>query len=185
MRAHDLTSFSHFMCPWQNIVQEFNLTLKRDYRFRRPSDRPHTERCLTEEEWRIAQREIDWNIEGYFGYTPLDCHRCHGDSNAIGDIVRRYAPDPIARIPGGMRKKGRYAATNKMSPAPPKGRGGVQRKTTQHTAEKIRNISQGRAVIQSSSATADSNGPSSVRQKGKKESIRQKSRNPFSLPSRK
>jgi hypothetical protein len=172
------------MCQWQNIVQEFNLTLKRDYRFRRPSDRAHTERCLTDDEWRIAQREIDWNVESYFGYTPLDCHRCLGDPNVIGDVVRRYAPDPISRIPGGMRKKGGYAATNKLSPAPPKGRGDFQGKTTQSTAENIRNISQKRAAVQSSSATTDSNGPSSVILKGKEKSSRQK-RNPFSLPSRK
>lgn len=28
-------------------------------------------------EWEIAQREIDWRIEGNFGYTYLDCHLCY------------------------------------------------------------------------------------------------------------
>jgi hypothetical protein len=27
----------------------------------------------------VAQREIDWELEGQFGYTFLDCHMCYGD----------------------------------------------------------------------------------------------------------
>ena len=180
------SAHAFFTCPWQNIVQEFNLTLKRDYRFRRPSDRPHAERCFAEDEWRIAQREIDWNVEGYFGYTPFDCHRCHGDSNAIGDIARRYAPDPIARVPGGMRKKGGYAAADELSPAPPMGRGRVREKSTQSIVENIENISRKRSGVRSSYARADFNWPpSSVTRKGKEGSRRHKRRDPPLLPIRK
>ncbi|KAL3808245.1 hypothetical protein ACHAXA_006521 [Cyclostephanos tholiformis] len=138
---------------------------------------------MTEDEWRIAQREIDWNVESYFGYTPLDCHRCHGDSNAIGNILQRYAPTPIAR--GGMHKKGIYATTNELSPASPKGRGAVQRKTTQTAADNVGKNVQKRAVVRRSSAAVNSHGSSSSLQKGEEKSIRQKKRSPFSLSSRK
>ena len=47
-----------------------------------PSQRIHTEICLTDNEWKIAQREIDWSIENFFGYTFLDCHLCYGPKSA-------------------------------------------------------------------------------------------------------
>jgi hypothetical protein len=28
-------------------------------------------RCLVGKEWKVAQREIDWEIESHFGYTFL------------------------------------------------------------------------------------------------------------------
>eukprot|EP01082_Thalassiosira_pseudonana_P016306 g14658.t1 g14658 contig90:103973-104677(-) len=61
----------------QNLVLEFNLTLKEDYKTQPPSPKIHTQKCLSYEEWEIAQREIDWDVEGNFGYTSLDCHLCY------------------------------------------------------------------------------------------------------------
>lgn len=159
----------------------------------RPSDRPHAERCLTEDEWRIAQREIDWDVESQFGYTRLDCHRCHGDSTSIGGIVPRYAPDTIGRGRGGIeqggrriapnKRKGVAAATNELSSASsPKGRGNVQRATRkQSAAEKFVNDTKKRAAIRGTSATADPSGMSSIARKGQEESFRMKKENPFSL----
>jgi hypothetical protein len=160
----------------------------------RPSDRPHAERCLTEDEWRIAQREIDWDVESHFGYTRLDCHRCHGDSTLIGGIVPRYAPDPIGRGRAGIKqgsrriapnkRRGVAAATNDLSSASsPKGRGNVQRATKkQSAAEKFVSDTKKRVAIRGASATADPSGPSSIARKGQEESFRKKKDNPFSLP---
>jgi len=64
----------------QNLILEFGLKRKPDYHRQRPSKRIHTERCLSDREWNIAQREIDWQVESYFGFTFLDCHLCYDGS---------------------------------------------------------------------------------------------------------
>lgn len=43
----------------------------------KPSRKPHSKPlCLNAEEFAIAQKEIDWELESRFGFTPLDCHMC-------------------------------------------------------------------------------------------------------------
>ena len=80
-----------------NIVQQYNLPLKEDYQLRQPSTKKHVEQCLSYEEWSIAQREIDWDMESYFGYTPLDCHLCYdGGIDASRNIVPRYEIEIVA-----------------------------------------------------------------------------------------
>jgi hypothetical protein len=80
-----------------NIVQQYNLPLKEDYQLRQPSTKKHVEQCLSYEEWSIAQREIDWDMESYFGYTPLDCHLCYdGGIDASQNIVPRYEIEIVA-----------------------------------------------------------------------------------------
>jgi len=61
----------------KNLILEFNVTLKENHVPQRPSNKIHVEKCLTYDEWEIAQREIDWRIESHFGYTFLDCHLCY------------------------------------------------------------------------------------------------------------
>ncbi|KAL7440926.1 hypothetical protein ACHAXH_006950 [Discostella pseudostelligera] len=65
----------------QNLITEFNLSrlLRKNYRPQQPSAKQHREKCLSEQEWEIAQREIDWEMEANFGYTFLDCHRCYDE----------------------------------------------------------------------------------------------------------
>ncbi|KAL3787593.1 hypothetical protein HJC23_000081 [Cyclotella cryptica] len=75
VRLHELERSPEIFI--QNLVQEFNLQLKIGYNVQHPSPRIHTEKCLTRPEWRIAQREIDWKLEGEFGYTSFDCHMCY------------------------------------------------------------------------------------------------------------
>lgn len=80
-----------------NIVQQYNLSLKEHYQLRKPSTKKHVEQCLSYEEWTIAQREIDWDMESYFGYTPLDCHLCYdGGIDASQSIVPRYEVELVA-----------------------------------------------------------------------------------------
>jgi hypothetical protein len=67
------------LLPRKNLAQEYNLTLRGGYKKAKPSQRMHLERCLVGNEWLVAQREIDWELEGQFGYTFLDCHMCYGD----------------------------------------------------------------------------------------------------------
>jgi len=80
-----------------NIVQQYNLSLKEHYQLRKPSAKKHVEQCLSYEEWTIAQREIDWDMERYFGYSPLDCHLCYdGGIDASRSIVPRYEVELVA-----------------------------------------------------------------------------------------
>lgn len=59
-----------------NMAKEFGLELKSRRAKLKPSDHIHESNCLTEEEWRTAEAKIDWDLEGKFGFTPLDCHTC-------------------------------------------------------------------------------------------------------------
>lgn len=77
VRLHELERAPHIFI--QNLCQEYNLTLRDGYKDARPSQQMHLERCLSETEWRLAQQEIDWHLEGLFGYTSLDCHMCYGN----------------------------------------------------------------------------------------------------------
>ncbi|KAL7524519.1 hypothetical protein ACHAWF_001375 [Thalassiosira exigua] len=61
----------------KNLVQEFKLKVKQDYKPRQRSHKIHTEMCLAQEEWDVAQRQIDWAVENSFGYSFLDCHLCY------------------------------------------------------------------------------------------------------------
>jgi len=78
VRLHELERSPEIFI--QNLILEFNLKLKQGYHPQRPSNKIHTEKCLTDREWEIAQREIDWRIESNFGYTFLDCHLCYDGS---------------------------------------------------------------------------------------------------------
>lgn len=151
-------------CISSLVMRRLTLWQQCSVRSQRPSNMLHAERCLTEDEWRIAQHEIDWNVEGYFGYTRLDCHRCYGGPTAVSNILPRYVSIEQgwrAIGQGGMRispnRKGGAASTNE-----PK----VQGRTKQSTAEKT-DKSMKQATIRRSSAMADSNRGSSVTQKVK------------------
>ena len=99
--------------------------------------------------------------------------------------MQRYAPDPIGRGRGGIKRgggriapvkrKGVAAAANEPYSASPKGRGNVQRATKkQPAAEKFANDTKRLAATRG--------GPSSIAQKGQEEGFRTKKENPFSLP---
>ena len=60
----------------QDLKMEFGLHLREGYRPQRPSNKKHSTLCLTSQEWEIAQSEIDWELEGQFGFNSLDCHMC-------------------------------------------------------------------------------------------------------------
>ena len=75
VRLHELERAPHVFI--HNLAQEFNLTIRKQYKKALPSEKMHFERCLTADEWKVANREIDWDIEGQFGYTYLDCHMCY------------------------------------------------------------------------------------------------------------
>lgn len=74
----------------QNLILEFQLTLKEGYQAQLPSPRIHTEKCFKREDWEIAQREIDWRLEGEFGFTFLVL--------CVTMIVR--VPDDVTAIVG-------------------------------------------------------------------------------------
>mmetsp|Transcript_31121 Transcript_31121/g.64052 ORF Transcript_31121/g.64052 Transcript_31121/m.64052 type:complete len:343 (-) Transcript_31121:85-1113(-) len=60
----------------QSLILEFDLKRK-EGPYERASQKMHVEKCFKRDEWEIAQREIDWGLEGEFGYTFLDCHMCY------------------------------------------------------------------------------------------------------------
>ena len=59
-----------------NTVKEFDLKVKPDYTKPPPSNYSHTTTCLTPDEWKAAQNEIDWRLEAEFGFSPHDCRMC-------------------------------------------------------------------------------------------------------------
>lgn len=66
-----------------NIAKEFNLEVKTEYEKPAPSDFSHTTQCLTPDEWKAAQNEIDWQLEAEFGFSPHDCRMCYGYNRSI------------------------------------------------------------------------------------------------------
>ncbi|KAL7448887.1 hypothetical protein ACHAWC_001005, partial [Mediolabrus comicus] len=58
--------------------------LEKEYLFQRTdssvvypaSTHPHEITCTDFDEWDVAQKKLDWKLEGYFGYTKFDCHLC-------------------------------------------------------------------------------------------------------------
>lgn len=70
----------------KNLIPEFSLKTKERRNRERPSNKIHTEKCLTETEWSIAQSQVDWQIEGSFGFTFLDCHLCYNDLDPTNKI---------------------------------------------------------------------------------------------------
>jgi hypothetical protein len=75
-----IVQFSEFERNPNALVKD----LEKEYLFQRTdssavypaSTNPHGITCMGLEEWEIAQQKIDWILEGYFGYTKLDCHLC-------------------------------------------------------------------------------------------------------------
>ena len=62
----------------RNVAKEYGLELNAEANDLKPSKKikSHETKCLTNEEWHVAQSKIDWDLEGRFGYTQLDCHTC-------------------------------------------------------------------------------------------------------------
>ena len=62
----------------ERLRQQFGLFVNTTtYRSPRPSKKPHSKPlCLNAQEFVIAQKEIDWELESRFGFTPLGCHMC-------------------------------------------------------------------------------------------------------------
>jgi len=60
------------------ITKQFKLQVSNGYQQfpEQPSELVHQEVCFSADEWEFAQTHIDWEMEGHFGFTPLDCHMC-------------------------------------------------------------------------------------------------------------
>jgi len=61
-----------------DLVQQFNFTVDPTFNSGGSSNRIHSAMCLNEKEWVIAQKNIDWSMEGLFGHHNLQCHQCSG-----------------------------------------------------------------------------------------------------------
>eukprot|EP00985_Skeletonema_marinoi_P018848 scaffold10665_cov80-Skeletonema_marinoi.AAC.2 len=72
--------------------------LEKEYLFQRTdysnvypaSTNPQDITCMGLEEWELAQQRIDWTLEGYFGYTKLDCHLCRETLNPGTNLSNIY-----------------------------------------------------------------------------------------------
>lgn len=60
----------------RNTAKEFGLDLNMAREKLLPSNQLHETTCLTEQEWRVAEAKINWDLEGKFGFSSLDCHLC-------------------------------------------------------------------------------------------------------------
>eukprot|EP00986_Skeletonema_menzelii_P019901 scaffold29536_cov160-Skeletonema_menzelii.AAC.2 len=72
--------------------------LEKEYLFQRTDSsavyplgtNPQEINCMGLEEWEFAQEKIDWTLEGYFGYTKLDCHLCRENYNPGTSLSNIY-----------------------------------------------------------------------------------------------
>lgn len=60
----------------QDLVTRFNLTVATNFEAEKQSKHMHRTTCLNENEWKLAQKSIDWNMEASFGFHRLNCHVC-------------------------------------------------------------------------------------------------------------
>lgn len=63
----------------EDLAARFHLEMNPGYQAQellKPSEKKHTTLCLTLKEWQISVDEIDWELEGSFGFNYLDCHAC-------------------------------------------------------------------------------------------------------------
>lgn len=61
----------------QELVDTFGLELYPRFNTSFPRrSQVKTSICLPEKEWAIAQKEIDWELEAFFGFSQLDCRMC-------------------------------------------------------------------------------------------------------------
>eukprot|EP00804_Cyclotella_cryptica_P026423 CCRYP_008091-RB/>CCRYP_008091-RB protein AED:0.18 eAED:0.18 QI:165/1/1/1/0.83/0.71/7/1818/557 len=54
----------------QDLSREFKLSIKEGYKPQTPSIVTHSTVCLTPMEWEAAEGEIDWELDGEFGFSP-------------------------------------------------------------------------------------------------------------------
>lgn len=71
-----------------DLATEFNLTISAKYlqNQMKQTTRLHGTTCLTNGEWEIAQKRIDWELEAIFGFNRLDCHVCSQISNLRNNV---------------------------------------------------------------------------------------------------
>lgn len=71
-------------------MKEYNFTAVDDYEPNPPSKKIHPTVCMEDGAWIEAHSRIDWHLEGFFGYHPLDCHLCYENNrNNDNEIFER------------------------------------------------------------------------------------------------
>lgn len=78
-----------FPSSLQDLVKEFDLSMKEDYQPPQPSKVTHKAACFTPDEWEAAQKIMDWELEGEFGFNPFDCRMCYGYDRSLSYWKRR------------------------------------------------------------------------------------------------
>ncbi len=72
--------------------------LEKEYLFQRAdvsavyttNENPQGITCMGNKEWELSQQRYDWTLEGYFGYTKLDCHLCRENYNSRKSLSNIY-----------------------------------------------------------------------------------------------
>ncbi|KAL7490342.1 hypothetical protein ACHAW6_016164 [Cyclotella cf. meneghiniana] len=87
----------------QDLSREFKMSIKEGYKPQTPSIVTHSTVCMTSMEWEAAEEEIDWELDGEFGFSPFDCRMCYGydkstrlydrvmESNKVRKILKESA----------------------------------------------------------------------------------------------
>mmetsp|Transcript_581 Transcript_581/g.1189 ORF Transcript_581/g.1189 Transcript_581/m.1189 type:complete len:540 (-) Transcript_581:483-2102(-) len=74
----------------EEIMKEYNFTADDEYEPNPPSKKIHPTVCMEYGAWIEAHSRIDWQLEGFFGYHPLDCHLCYENNrNNDNEIIER------------------------------------------------------------------------------------------------
>ncbi|KAL7464636.1 hypothetical protein ACHAXS_004969 [Conticribra weissflogii] len=88
--ATTIPNSHRFVFSDKEIMKEYNFTALDEYEPNPPSNKIHHTICMEYGQWIEAQNRIDWHLEGYFGYHPLDCHLCYGSSpNNDAEIIEK------------------------------------------------------------------------------------------------
>ena len=109
----------------QSVVKEFNLTVKDGYKPQPQSVVAHPTTCLTKEEWNAAQRNIDWNVEAEFGFSPFDCRMCYGYDRSTRLYTRVVESRKTNKL---LKEQGMDAKQTRINSKASKTRGGKNNK---------------------------------------------------------
>jgi len=101
----------------QSVIREFKMTVKDGYRPQPASKLAHTTTCLTPAEWDASQKNIDWNLEAEFGFSPFDCRMCYGYDKSTRLYTRIMRGKEVNKILKGdaivKEKQGKTKKENK------------------------------------------------------------------------
>lgn len=74
----------------EDLVKEYLFQRTDSSAVYKSNENPQGITCMGNEEWELSQQRYDWALEGYFGYTKLDCHLCRENYNSRTSLSNIY-----------------------------------------------------------------------------------------------